>query len=414
MWTDYTASVAGFFCGDGCVQFRKSSTAKIGQALTNIGNLLDLQKKYGGSIVKSKDATDAADAQYTWSLNGEEARNFMYEIRPHCLKSSKADQIDILLNHEWKHLRYVDDDERHRLEEERRIMKTKIRKLKVEDDDADVAAETMSDAFIGGFFTAEGSIVVTSHTSFNVNFSQKNPAILRAIQAHFGGCGYLSENGLRFGNSHEMATNVLRRIRPYVGPIKLKQIDAALKLDLSNKDEVIEILKTTKGAQGKARKQNAHGGVYEIKLKGVLTGYVAKLRDHAQTFTSTKLSLEEKYKLALEQLENFTKLPWDAVASPKNSKYERKELGPRVPTRYELVKQIVCFPANVIKVGRGSVVERIAGPPFLFTEGAKEIEAYFKGSDTPVAHEKVAACLKGKRKHTFSMLFKLYSEYLDE
>jgi hypothetical protein len=96
------------------------------------------------------------------------------------------------------------------------------------------------------------------------------------------------------------------------------------------------------------------------------------------------------------------------------STYDHRPFGPKIPSRYEIVKQIVCFQAVVTKRGREAVVARCHGPPLLFTGGGKEIEAYFKGSDTPVGHEKVSACLNGKRKHAHGMIFELYSKYLDD
>jgi hypothetical protein len=419
-WAHSERAVAGFVCGDGYIFLKKNTNGsitpqlKIGQSETNVQNLLDVRDVYGGHLNKSQSATDTAEACFEWSVTGKDALEFMKLIRDHCLKTSKRDQIDAILSLDWVHLRSVSSDDRDAVVGARNSARSAIAEMKRNDNDDPVPAGAMNDEFIAGFFTAEGSITLTGVASMTVGFSQKNNAILCAIQDHLGGIGNLSESGLLIGNAFGKARSLLERIAPHVGPTKRRQIDIALNLAPENKIESIAAMTALKGAQGVVHKKNAKGGVYEKKEHGVAVGFVAKLRDHQRSFTMSSKTLEEKRELAEEALAEFSKLPWDKPAEPKNRTYNRRAVdAPRLPTRLELVKRILVYPVENIGAAdrkglpRGSKPQRLEGPPQLFIGGAKEIEEYFAKDGVVVCHSKIAAILRGKRHHTGGYTFEL-------
>lgn len=420
LWAHSVRAVAGFVCGDGYIALKKNTNGsiipflKIGQSETNIQNILDMREVYGGHLYKSKNATDTAEACFAWDVTGKDAISFMRLIRDHCLKTSKRDQIDAILSLDWTHLMSVAPDVRSAIVESRNSARGTISEMKRLDDDDPVPAGAMNDEFIAGFFTAEGSITLTGVATMTVGFSQKNDSILRAIQEHLGGIGNLSETGLLIGNAFDNARSLLERIAPHVGTAKRRQIDIALNLAPENKLESVAAMTALKGAQGVVHKKNAKGGVYEKKEHGVVVGFVAKLRDHGRSFTMSSKTMEEKRKLAEEALAEFSKLPWDEPAEPKNKTYNRRAAdAPRLPTRLELVKRILVYPVENIGAAdrkglpRGYKPQRLEGPPQLFLGGAKEIEGYFAKDGIVICHSKIAAVLKRKRHHTGGYTFEM-------
>ena len=100
--TDIDAYVAGLIDGEGCIYLQDSTrkgqgrrafclVVEVGMASKARPVLEFLQKTYGGTICKSRDATERWDAAYAWSVHGRSAAAMLRRLSPYLrLKEEQA------------------------------------------------------------------------------------------------------------------------------------------------------------------------------------------------------------------------------------------------------------------------------------------------------------------------------------
>lgn len=385
-WLGDPAAFAGFFDGDGCAEITRGLTLRlrIKQAGHNIANLHDLVDVCGSICKNRSESLEKAEA-YDWGVYGQEAVRVAGQLVRHSLLSSKREQLRIIAD--WN---VPCDLEGPALVAHRHRLAQRVKELKKTDDEP-VDPESVTDAYVGGFFTAEGCASVKGHAPW-ASIGQKNTAILHAIRARLG---YGRVHGCDIEFFGEDAVAFLRRIRPHVGPGKLPQVDLVLGLTRDNKVETVARLRELKGRPGVALRQHAQGSVRVYAKDGVELGYVARLRDHWRTFTDRRLTMEQKRALAEAKLEEFRALPADEVSVPRKRKVREEPAGPRK----NAPRPVLCYPVH------GS--EQAAGPPMLFPSLAAASAHFEKGGEAVPAGN-IHKVLTGKMRRVKSYAFRYF------
>lgn len=368
-WLQDAAAFAGFFDGDGNVKIDGTSPVlRINQAGNNQVNLDDVRRATNaGSVRVSRPATDTKAQMTEWAVCGSDAIRIAEMLAPHSLMTSKRDQLLILAD--WPNY--------SKRREDRARMVERVSQLKHAKDEP-IDPSRVTDAYIGGLFTAEGCVAVEGHTTRRVSIAQKCDAVLVAMRERLG-MGRIHGVDLVFRG--EEAIRLLQRIRPFVGPGKLEQVDLALNLTRDNKEETVKSLRRAKGNAGLARRKQAMGGVREIKRDGVVVGFEARLRDNWTSFTEKSRTLEEKRAMAEAKLEEFRALPHDEVAKPVSR------------------RAILCYPVDGTRA-------RIPGPPMLYPGQCAAASALVEEG---VAASNINKCLKGGLRRVKGYFF----EYLE-
>lgn len=89
------AYAAGFFDGEGCISISKNGSVDVRIVNTSKAVLVKLQSLFGGSITNRTQKINKS--QYTYSLYGEEAIEFLNILKPYLVE--KLTQVDTVFEY---------------------------------------------------------------------------------------------------------------------------------------------------------------------------------------------------------------------------------------------------------------------------------------------------------------------------
>ena len=285
---------AANFDGDGHVVVGSNQCLAVGidKAEKSKAVLIEAQKLFGGNIYKKRDKTETSQTQFVWIAYGPQAFEFVLLVKNKSyvkrqqlrvantfdmtLKVSVIAQKDdkiithrsitacarsfdtterrmriILTGHNpelngWS-LTLVRQDQAA-VKASRDAVDKELRRLK--DEPHDPITETLSFAYVAGFFDAEGSISFQSLSTWKISVPQEHPEILFALQRQFGGSVFVSkkDNGAAWTLYARLARPLLENILPYLRE-KREQAEIILKFDPKTDDanEVRDRLSLLKG-----------------------------------------------------------------------------------------------------------------------------------------------------------------------
>lgn len=303
---DELAFFAGFHDGDGCVA--ACADVRIHQALDN-GQALDrLVELFGGALgPKPEDKRGNRAPSLLLRLRRDESIACAKAIAPFSLQSRKRGELEPMAEYDGSKMKFGELISAGRRDADDEI-----------DEEAVRARMTLSqiDAYFAGFFFADGSIGVQGNglTGTRMTISQKDAAILRFAERHFG-CGSIHppSSGQSASNwrvckgSKELAA----RFAPLLPPGSAKREATELVRDVTkaNAKATRARLRALAGNKpsGASRRKNAKGSISKHKKKGVLIGYYAKLFEKSQAFAKTTKTPEENKALAEACLAEFVR-----------------------------------------------------------------------------------------------------------
>ena len=285
---------AGNFDGDGHVVVGQNQclTAGIDKAEKSKAVLIEAQRLFGGNIYKKREKSKTAQANFVWLVNGPRAFDFITSIKDRCVVKKKQLQVASTFDMTLKVSVTAEKDEEivtHRsitacaryfnttesrvrkllakvdpqiddwsltlvrqdqaaVKASRDAVDKELRRLK--DDPHDPITETLSFAYVAGFFDSEGTITIYSLTSWKISIPQEHVEILIALKRQFGGSVFISkkEQACKWNLYASLARPLLENILPYLRE-KREQVEIILKFDPKTDDanEVRDRLSLLKG-----------------------------------------------------------------------------------------------------------------------------------------------------------------------
>ena len=262
------------------------------KARKSIGVLHEGRNLFGGNVYLKKKETETIQALYNLVLNGPEAHAFICAVKDRTWVKRKQFQVASTFDMTLKVSVIAEKDEdivthrsitacaRYFNTTESRVRKLlakvdpqiddwcltlvrqdqtavkasrdavdkELRRLK--DVPHEPITNTLSFAYVAGFFDAEGSISFQSLSTWKISVPQEHPEILFALQRQFGGSVFVSkkDNGAAWTLYARLARPLLENILLYLRE-KREQVEIILKFDPKTDDanEVRDRLSLLKG-----------------------------------------------------------------------------------------------------------------------------------------------------------------------
>lgn len=226
---------AGFFDGDGCVDIyelppRPNVTINptyhlmVKVAITNQEPILLFRDKFGGRVSQRLPKKGNRKEMFTWvTTNRKELLNFSYQLTPYLIL--KYGQVENLA----KFIDSTHPNKKGELELKNRLY---LLFRRSRNEIRPIIPELLSPPYLGGFFDAEGSIVVHQNAYIypQITVALYERPIIEAITAKFGG-NILHSMGYNFIgwtlSSKPLIKEFLSVIRPF-SILKGNKIDKAL------------------------------------------------------------------------------------------------------------------------------------------------------------------------------------------
>lgn len=252
---DDLAYLSGFFDGDGCVTMCKKQGCfrlAVGQSVRGVDVLLRFRRAFGGGISRLSNGSGFKRPSVLWSVYGtaKVQRAAMLLARSSFTKHA---QLCLAVNGPVakQHRQQVGDE---------------LKDLKAAPRNPENYIVTWS--YFSGFFDAEGCIGVRAGSqSLRLQLAQKQSAILQTLLSFLMANGFDSwrinpcgckEFSLDCSMSN-VSRQVLGKLLANGLSLKSEQAQIALKLEVSNRDEIRDALCELVGQQGRYRRLDSDG-----------------------------------------------------------------------------------------------------------------------------------------------------------
>lgn len=293
-------------------------SVSVGKAENGYSTLYEFQRLFDGIIIKNKDADEYGQAAKSWVLNGVKALEFCKLITPYVqLKKPQFLKATEFPLSERKGVSLTEDLKNKRIEIATYLKNHKHIEHAVINDD-------LPNSYYAGMFDADGTISVTGFNQIRVSINQKYIAICENMVNKFtGGIQKTKDRDIYRWSivNKDGSFNFLNCILPY-SIEKKPQIEIVLNMKCNDAQNVKKTIEKLKGLQGVKNVKDNDKLIPLKKLDGLpkyishaknkngdIVGYVVQYKGQSKTVSVRYLSMEDKFEIALEVLEEFKEKP---------------------------------------------------------------------------------------------------------